>query len=166
MLCYLVGGCATQTVPIVESQEHDSAKVRFINKMGRTWIDLYPETECNKGVNVIYDNVINNAVRTISEGSPKRVGMLDPQEPTNRNIAEYSFKPGQLINIGVGGNPRGRCLGGLSFIAAPSMQYEVVLSEQQSGRCTLAVQVLSTVEDRVQRQPMRDIRPLVCKRAY
>ena len=162
-----IGGCATapgsRSLPIVASTGADAAKVRFITKRNGGWIDLYPETECNHGITVVQDNTyeapIDKFFKTMAEAAPKRVDMLSPPAATDRNVAEYAFKAGQVMNIGIGG---GTCLGGLSFVAAPSMQYEVVLSLP----CTLTVNQLEAEDGAVRRRPVKDLRPLVCERAF
>jgi hypothetical protein len=165
MLSVVIAGCANQKPPVAISQEADATKVRFVNRLDGAWIDLYPQTECNHGMNVITDNVFSNAVKSISEGAPKRLDMLDPPAPTDRNIAEYSFKPGQVMNIGIGGKVGGRCLGGVSFVTEPSVQYEVVLSGGSSQKCSLTVTTLESDGATVRRRPVRDLHPLVCKSA-
>jgi hypothetical protein len=161
-----VAGCATQKPPIETSLDVEAAKVRFINRISGGWIDLYPETECNHGINVIYDRAIANVVKSISEGAPKRIEMLDPPISTDRNVSEYSFKAGQVINVGIGGNARRGCLGGLSFVAAPASQYEVTLSDRSPSKCMLTVSILYAENGITHRRAVRDLRPLVCQRAH
>jgi hypothetical protein len=164
----VTAGCATREPPIAVSLAPDAARVRFVNKVNGGWIDLYPETECNRGINVIHDLALANAVKSMTEGAPRREQMLDPPAADDRNVVEYSFRPGQVINVGIGGNPGSKCLGGLSFQAAPSTQYEIEATQLTPTRCSLHVSVLERNEDgvAVRRRPLYDVRPLVCKKVY
>lgn len=157
-------GCAGTTPPIALSSQADAAKVRFVNKADNAWIDLYPENECNNGVNVIHDNAIGNAIRAASDGAPRRVGMLDAVDPADRSIAEFAFVPGQRVNVGIGGAIGSSCLSGASFTARSAVQYEVTLTNA-SGRCSLTVSTLEARAAGALRRPLHELQPLICKSA-
>jgi hypothetical protein len=157
-------GCANTTPPIAFSSKEDASKVRFVNKADSAWIDLYPQNECNNGVNVIHDNAIGNAIRAASEGAPRRVGMLDAVDPADRTIAEFAFIPGQRVNVGIGGAIGRSCLGGVSFTVRSAVQYEVILTNA-SGRCSLTVSTLEAQPRGALRRPLQELGPLVCKSA-
>ncbi|WP_419684086.1 hypothetical protein ACN22W_10560 [Burkholderia theae] len=118
-------------------------------------------------MNIINDNVIANVVRAVSEGNPRRVGMMASKDPLDRNVAEFAFAPNQVINVGIGGNRgalRNSCLGGLSFRAGAGQQYEVELTGSDV-RCWLKVSTLESDATGVTRRPVQDLQPLVCKSA-
>ena len=165
VLSLLLSGCASVKFPLVEDMGPTAAKVRFISDMDKAWIDLYPPNECNNGVNVVFDNFVSNLIKATSEGAPRRVGMIDPQDPSSRSVSEYSLKGGQIINVGVGGN-LGRCLYGRSFLAEAGMQYEVALRGSVSNGCVIRINQLVLREGEPRREAVFGAGPMICKSAY
>jgi hypothetical protein len=166
VLAVVVSGCSSK-LPVAESQEPDAAKVRFVNTVPEASIELYPESECNNGVTLIHDKVVAHIAKALADGAAKRQGMLDPRPEVNANVldpnvAEYSFRPRQVINVGVAR----RCIGGLSFVAAAATQYEFVLSRPTAAaECLLSISILEAVDGKVRRRPV-STGPLVCKSIY
>ncbi len=157
---------ASPDVPIQVSHDLDAAKIRFIDKLDHGWIDLYPEDDCNNGINLIRDRTtLVDALKSFAEEKPKRVDMIDPPDATDWTVVENSFKAGQTINLGMGRQRFRHCLGGVSFVAAPSTQYEVTLFEQPPGKCTANVTILTVKDGAVHRTPLRDRRRVICKSA-
>ncbi|MGY2397725.1 hypothetical protein [Pseudomonas sp. SDO5271_S396] len=160
----LVGtaGCVSQNIPIVEDNSESSTKVRFVSPREMGWINLYPETDCNNGALVVFDNPVDNFIESLRARAPKRIGMIDSPDPNSREAAEYSFKGGQTVNIAVTPFP-GRCLGGLSFRTEPGSQYEVVLVSNTSSGCKFKISELSLLNGVPHREPVKKIAPLICK---
>lgn len=163
-LVLLVGtaGCVSQNIPIAEDSSESSTKVRFVSPREMGWINLYPETDCNNGALVVFDNPVDNFIDSLRARSPKRIGMIDSPDPNSREAAEYSFKGGQTLNIAVTHFP-GRCLGGLSFSTEPGSQYEVVLVSNTSNGCKFEISKLSILNGAPHREPVKKIAPLICK---
>ncbi len=162
MLLIGTAGCVSQTIPIVEDSSESSTKVRFVSSREMGWINLYPETDCNNGALVVFDNAVDNFIASLSSRAPKRIGMIDPPDPNSREAAEYSFKGGQTLNIAVTHFP-GRCLGGLSFRTEPGSQYEIVLVNNTSNGCVFKISQLSMLNGAPHREPVKKIAPLICK---
>ncbi|WP_338925269.1 hypothetical protein [Mycetohabitans endofungorum] len=108
----MMGGCATLAVPVKVSTQAEAAKIRFMNLSQGGWVALYPENECNPGVNIIYEN--------LSDGGLPRQAMYDRLDPKDRNIAEYAFEPDQRVNVGMVGVSASQCVGELSFVVQAS----------------------------------------------
>lgn len=131
-----------------------------MTRADHAWVDLYPETECNNGLNVVTQHFLTNAVKSLSDGAPRRVDMIDPPDPASRTVAEYALKPGQILNFGVGG--MASCLRGGSFLLQPAKQYEVAVSPG----CLITVHELVLKEGVARREPFRRVGPMICKKAY
>lgn len=161
-----LAACAPAAVPIAQSSQADAAKVRFIDRTGSdtAWIRLYPQTDCNKGALVIDSS---RAGRMASAQAPLRADMLAVVDPTDSTVAEYAFAAGQRINVGAS-VPRVphhlSCVGGTSFIAKPSVQYEVVLANSPTGQCRLEVNTLEAAQPAgvVARRPVRELQQFAC----
>lgn len=163
-LATLIGttGCVNQTIPLTEDSSATSTKVRFVSARETGWIDLYPETDCNNGAHVVFDNAVDNYIESLRGHTPKRIGMIDSPDPSSWEAAEFSFKGGQIINVAATPFP-GRCLGGVSFPTEPGSQYEVVLVSNTSSGCAFKVRKLILLNDSPYRVPVQGIGPLICK---
>lgn len=162
MLLAGITGCVSRNIPLIEDDTETSTKVRFVSPREMGWLNLYPETDCNNGALVVVDNSVDNFIESLRGHSPKRIGMIDSPAPNSQAAAEYSFKGGQTLNIGVTPFP-GRCLGGLSFPTEPGSQYEVVLVSNTSNGCKFKVSKLTLLNGSPHREPINKIAPLICK---
>ena len=155
-------GCSYQKMPLIEDNSETATKVRFVSPQEMGWIDLYPETDCNNGARVIYNNAMDNFVEPLRGNAPKRIGMIDSPDPNSWEAEEYSFKGGQTINIAVSPFP-GRCLSGLSFPTEPGSQYEVVVTSNTASGCTFKLSKLTIANGSPHREPITGVGPLICK---
>ena len=155
-------GCVSQNIPLIEDNSKNSTKVRFVSPHETGWIDLYPETDCNNGAHVVFDNPVDNFIEPLRGHLPKRVGMIDSPDPSSWEAAEYSFKGGQTINIAATHFP-GRCLGGISFPTEPGSQYEVVFVSNTLSGCRFQVSKLTLLNNSPHREPVQGVGPLICK---
>lgn len=161
----LVAGCATpKPFPLIEQNSADAAKVRFSSRIDGAWIDLYPQSECNGGVSVVHETVVTNLVASAAGRKPKRVDMIDPVNPDARDVAEYAFQGGQVVNMGVGGSYR--CLSGASFMAKAGEQYEATLRAEAGYGCVITVSKLVLKGGTPWRLPVEGVKGLVCKNPY
>lgn len=151
-----LAGCVTPEFPIKRSEAADAAKVRVVSNMPSGWLNLYPETDCNSGYNMQSDIPVDKLARSVMKIESPRAGMTHTPVVGADRYAEYAVAPGQVINIGAS------CLGGVSFIALPAQQYEVVVSGNGPNTCSISVQTLHIVEGIMARRAVRGLRPLVC----
>lgn len=164
VLAAATAGCAAP-LPVRLSEEPIAAKIRFVNQVDKTLINLYPATECNNGFNVINNHWLGHAIQAASGVAPRRAQMLDPVDPADRNVAEIAVAPLQVVNVGTFSAPGVNCLGGLSFTAREKTQYEVKLAPGSGGRCQLTVSTLERLDGAVMRLPVNDVGPLICRSA-
>jgi len=158
----LYSGCATTPFPLKPSTASDAAKVRFISKISGSMIDLYPSNECNHGMTVVHNDSLAETVSAM-KGPPQRAGMLDPVAPKDYAAAEFAIAPGQVINVGVIGGVAS-CIGGRSFLAAPSAQYEVVLTRDGDRGCRFTISELVKINGTaVSRRPVNEVAGLICR---
>lgn len=155
-------GCVSQNIPLIEDKSETSTKVRFVSPRETGWINLYPETDCNNGALVVFDNPADNFIEQLRRHTPKRVGMIDSPDSSSWEAAEFSFKGGQTINIAATPFP-GRCLGGISFPTEPSSQYEVVFISNTLSGCKFQVSKLTLLNNSPHREPVQGIGPLICE---
>jgi len=160
----LVGmtGCVAHNIPLIEDSSTTSTKIRFVSPPEMGGLNLYPETDCNNGALVVFDNPIDNFTRSLRGHTPKRVGMIGSPDPASWEAAEYSFKGGQTINIGVTPFP-GHCLSGISFPTESESQYEVVLVSNTSTGCKFKISKLTMLNNSPHRGPVKGVAPLICK---
>lgn len=164
LLATLVGitGCVTQNIPLIQDSSSTSTKVRFVSPREIGWLSLYPETDCNNGASVVFDNPVDNFIEPLRGHTPRRVGMIDSPDPNSWEAAEFSFKGGQTINVAATHFP-GRCLGGISFPTEPGSEYEVVLISNTSSGCTFQVSKLTLLNNSPHRDPVQGVGPLICE---
>ncbi|MPS26396.1 MAG: hypothetical protein E2576_06925 [Alcaligenaceae bacterium] len=164
ILVAATAGCAAPP-PVQLSEAPSAAKIRFVNQVDKTLLNLYPPTECNNGFNVINNHWLGHAIQAVAGDVPRRVGMLDPVDATDRNIAEIAVAPLQIVNVGTFSGAGVQCLGGLSFTAQEKTQYEVRLSAESGGRCQLTASRLENIDGSIMRVPVNDVGPLICRSA-
>lgn len=151
-----LAGCAND-IALASSSQPDAARLRFIAHDPGEWIVLYPSDDCNRGAAVAGSIEMPRIRREVMGLKATRLEMLDPLPVDDISISEHAFAPGQVINVG--GAPH--CLGGVSFVAAPSTQYEVSMDPTYGSRCIFTVKRLQVAGPDVARVPER-VRPLVC----
>ena len=162
---FLAAGCVTQRAELPNFEGPAAAKVRFVDKMPLGWIDLFPEDDCNNGASLVSKPFALIDQMIVAAGPPpKRVGMIDPPDPFDRDVAEISVPFGRIVNFGVSGGHGNNCFGGASFRTRENTQYEVRLDPGKDG-CSLTVSILTEADGVPQRTPVRDVQRLICRTA-
>ena len=166
VLCLALAACQTApTFPLVLDTGDTAAKVRFVTHVSGGWVDLYPEDRCNGGVNVIFEkNGFDRWVENLKGVGASQVSMIDTPDSQLVSFSEFSLKPGQMVNLGVGGVPN--CLRGYSFRVEAGRQYEVGLRAYGAQGCKLAVSELTLKDGRPWREPLNTVGPMICKSAF
>lgn len=152
-----VAGCASNQAPkLLQSTTAEAAKVRFKSTAHLGAFSIYPENRCNGGTSILFNAPVREAANKLQGYTPPRVAMYDnPYGSTDSRVAEYAFAPGQILNLGASA---GGCVKGMSMALKAGEQYEIVL---EAG-CRLIVSQLKLSNSSIRREPVRDIRRLIC----
>jgi hypothetical protein len=128
-------------VAVQRSTAADAAHVRLIDRHVSDVLMLYPQNDC-RGGEIIAAPMDTSAVMRGVMGLPNgRLGMLDASTFPDGSVSEIGVVPGQVVNVG-----GAQCLGGISFEAKASTQYEVTMEPLGDKLCRYSVNRLEPGE--------------------
>lgn len=156
LACLYLAGCADGGGVKYDYSGADAAKIRFIESLTGSYIQLFPEHDCNQGVTLISKQEL------VPRLTHQSVQMLDASSTEGKNFQEYEFKPGTVINLGFLAQALDSCTGGVSFVAKAGIQYEVIHGTK-NGRCVMTVNTMQMESGIVTRKTQADTGPLICK---